>query len=111
MDQTHNETLDVNCIVKGTRYERNRKYWLKNREASLRSTLLHNVKSSGRVPASKTVEKYAITPEELLKNWRIYASNNHIPPLKSMKFAVLINNLTLQIGLKEIDVAHNTTQE
>ena len=110
MDQTHNETLDVKCPVKGPRYERNRKYWLKNQKASLRSTLLHNVKSCGRVPASKTVEKYAITPEELLKNWRIYASHNHISPLKNMKFAVLINNLTLGIALKEIDVAITTTQ-
>ena len=93
------------------RYERNRKYYLKNAEASMRSTLLHNVKTHGRVPAIKTVEKYAITPEELLANWRIYASHNLIPTLKSMKFAVLINNLTLQIGLKEIGVAIVSTKE
>ena len=111
MDETQNENLDVNHPVRGARYERNRKYYLKNAEASMRSTLLHNVKTHGRVPASKTVEKYAITPAELIKNWRIYASHNHIPPLKNMKFAVLINNLTLQIGVKEIDVAITTTQE
>ena len=33
--------------IHGPRYERNRKYYLKHTHESLRSTLLHNIKSRG----------------------------------------------------------------
>ena len=98
MDETHEQKINVNPPVRGPRYERNRKYYLKNALASMRSTLLHNVKSKGRIPSMKTVDRYQISPEELLKNWRIYISNNiNVPALKRVRFATLINNLTLQI--------------
>ena len=58
MDKT-NENNENNYIVttRGPRYERNRKYWFKNIEASLRSTLLYNVKkSNGRIHSNKTIK-------------------------------------------------------
>ena len=92
-----NESNENNDIVttRGPRYERNRKYWLKNIEASLRSTLLHNVKSNGRIPSNKTIKKYDLMPEELIKNWRFYKEKigEDIPPLKKLKFEILIRNL------------------
>lgn len=85
-------------IVRGPRYERNRKYYLKNIKASQRSTLLHGVKWSGRIPMVKTINYYDIKPEELILNWRHYAQlvqskNVGIPPLKLAKFRVLIANM------------------
>jgi len=87
----NNETV----ITHGPRYERNRKYWLKNTEASLRSTLLHNVKSSGRIPSEATVKKYSLRIDELIKNWRIFKEKVgcELSPIKKMKFEVLIVNL------------------
>ena len=38
----------------GPRWERNRKYYLKNTYQPLRSTLLHNIKSSGITPSEVT---------------------------------------------------------
>ena len=62
MDKT-NENNDI-FTTRGPRWERNRKYYLKNTEASLRSTLLHNVKSSGRIPSEATVKKYSLRIDE-----------------------------------------------
>ena len=89
MDQTPEEK------ERGPRYERNRKYYLKNTYQSLRSTLLHNVKTHGRVPSIKTTEKYDLLPEELIQNWRVYKQKvgPHLNPIKKMKFEVLIVNL------------------
>ena len=96
MDKT-NSTMESNKgdLAHGPRYERNRKYYLKNTHASLRSTLLHNIKTRGRVPSLKTTQKYGLLPEELMKNWRIYKENVdiEISPLKKIKFGVLICNL------------------
>ena len=95
MDKT-NSTMESNegDLARGPRYERNRKYYLKNNDASLRSTLLHNIKTRGRVPSLKTTQKYGLLPEELMKNWRIYKEKHtEISPLKKMKFGVLICNL------------------
>ena len=77
----------------GPRWERNRKYYLKNTYQSLRSTLLHNIKSTGRIPSEVTV-KDKIQVEELIKNWRIYKEKvgYELSPLKKMKFEVLIVN-------------------
>ena len=98
MDQTEEKENLNTTPTQRSRYERNRKYYLKNVEASLRSTLLHNVKSRGRIPSMKTVERYQISPEELLTKWRIYMSNHiDVPTLKRVRFALLINNLTLLI--------------
>ena len=68
MDKT-NSTMESNegDLARGPRYERNRKYYLKNTHASLRSTLLHNIKTRGRVPSIKTTQKYCLLPEELMK--------------------------------------------
>jgi len=57
MDKT-NITIESNegDLTHGPRYERNRKYYLKNTHASLRSTLLHNIKTRGRVPSIKTTQ-------------------------------------------------------
>ena len=96
MDKT-NSTMESNegDLARGPRYERNRKYYLKNTHASLRSTLLHNIKTRGRVPSLKTTHKYCLLPEELMKNWRIYKENvdTEMSPLKKIKFGVLICNL------------------
>ena len=96
MDETNEELILCEETQKNARYERNRKYYLKNTDANLRSTLLHNVKSSGRIPALKTLEKHKILVEDLVKNWRMYKESvgvDGIPPLKRMKFQVLISNL------------------
>ena len=81
--------------IHGPRYERNRKYYLKHTHESLRSTLLHNVKSKGRIPSESTVKKYDLKPEELIKHWRIYKEHigSHLSNLKEMKFKVLISNM------------------
>jgi len=80
--------------VRGSRYECNRKYYLKHTHESLRSTLLHTVKTKGRIPSMQTVEKYNLEPEELIRAWRLYKNNtNIICSLKEMKFKVLIHNI------------------
>ena len=81
--------------VRGPRYERNRKYYLKHTHESLRSTLLHNVKSKGRLPSMQTTKKYDLKPEELIKNWRLYKESvgSDLSHLKEMKFKVLISNM------------------
>ena len=81
--------------IHGPRYERNRKYYLKHTHESLRSTLLHNVKTKGRIPSESTVKKYDLKPEELIKEWRIYKENigSDVLALKEMKFKVLISNM------------------
>ena len=91
MDQTK-EIITVK--VRGPRYERNRKYYLKHTHESLRSTLLHNVKSKGRIPSMATVKKYDLKPEELVKEWRLYKLNvSSLCQLKEKKFKVLISNI------------------
>ena len=92
MDKT-NENNDI-FTTRGPRWERNRKYYLKNTYQSLRSTLLHNIKSNGRIPSEVTIKKYKIQVEELIKNWRIYKEKvgYELSPLKKMKFEVLIVN-------------------
>ena len=94
-EQDTDETVKIREVVRGPRYERNRKYYLKHTHESLRSTLLHNVKSKGRLPSMKTTKKYSLKPEELIKEWRIYRENAgaDCPALKEMKFKVLISNL------------------
>tara|TARA_B100000780_G_scaffold220912_1_gene159973 strand:+ start:358 stop:639 length:282 start_codon:yes stop_codon:yes gene_type:complete len=91
MDKTQN--LEI-LPTHGPRWERNRKYYLKNTHQSLRSTLLHNIKSNGRTPSEVTIKKYKIQVEELIKNWRIYKEKvgYELSPLKKMKFEVLIVN-------------------
>ena len=81
--------------VRGPRYERNRKYYLKHTHESLRSTLLHNVKSKGRIPSESTIKKYDLKPEELIKNWRLYKKSlgSDLSNLKEMKFKVMISNI------------------
>ena len=91
-----NETISSEILVKvrGPRYERNRKYYLKHTHESLRSTLLHNVKSKGRIPSLLTAKKYEIQPEELIKEWRLYKQNvSVVCDIKEMKFKVLIQNM------------------
>ena len=79
----------------GPRWERNRKYYLKNTHASLRSTLLHNIKTNGRIPSESIVQKYSLNVEELIKNWRLYKEKvgDELCPIRKMKFNVLIINL------------------
>ena len=81
--------------MNGPRYDRNRKYYLKNTYSSLRSTLLHNVKSRGRILSLETTKKYKILPEELIKAWRMYKENvgSDVSSLQEMKFKVLISNM------------------
>lgn len=89
-----NETTPVIVKVRGPRYERNRKYYLKHTHESLRSTLLHNVKSKGRIPSMQTAKKYDLEPEELIKEWKIYKSAaTSVCAIKEMKFKVLISNI------------------
>jgi hypothetical protein len=91
-----NETPEIITEkVRGPRYERNRKYYLKHTHESLRSTLLHNVKSKGRIPSMQTAKKYDLKPEELIKEWRLYKENapTGLCPLKETKFKVLISNI------------------
>ena len=92
-EQDTDETVKIREVVRGPRYERNRKYYLKHTHESLRSTLLHNVKSKGRLPSMKTTKKYSLKPEELIKEWRIFRETNDCPALKEMKFKVLISNM------------------
>ena len=89
-----NESEEIQENEKNARYERNRKYYLKHTFESLRSTLLHNVKSKGRIPSISTVEKYNLKPEELIREWRQYKENvSGVDDLKKMKFKVLISNM------------------
>ena len=90
-----NETNEIiTDKVRGPRYERNRKYYLKHTHESLRSTLLHNVKSNGRIPSMQTAKKYDLKPEELIKEWRLYkAKVTSLSHLKETKFKVLISNI------------------
>ena len=92
--QNMNETQEK-VKIRGPRYERNRKYYLKHTHESLRSTLLHNVKSKGRIPSEATVKKYDLKAEELIKNWRLHKQNlgSDLSDLKEMKFKVLIHNI------------------
>ena len=90
MDKSENKIEET----KNARYKRNRKYYLKHTWESLRSTLLHNVKSKGRIPSMSTVEKYNLLPEELIQEWRVYSENKpDLDSLKKMKFKVLISNM------------------
>ena len=90
----HQEIDHIGEKQKNARYERNRKYYLKHTFESLRSTLLHNVKSKGRIPSMSTVGKYNLTPEELIREWRQFKENvSDVDPLKTMKFKVLIGNM------------------
>ena len=89
-----NKSEEIEQIQKNARYIRNRKYYLKHTHESLRSTLLHNVKKKGRIPSLVTVEKYSLTPEELIKEFRQYKENvPELDNLKKMKFRVLISNM------------------
>ena len=89
--QIENQTVER---IHGPRYERNRKYYLKHTYESLRSTLLHNVKSKGRIPSIATVNKYNLKPEELIKEWRIFRDHkSEVSELKEIKFKVLISNM------------------
>ena len=91
----NDQTLEKNVTSHGPRYERNRKYYLKNTHASLRSTLLHNIKTNVRIPSEPTSKKNSLTIEELIKNWRSYKQKVgcELSPIKKMKFEVLIVNL------------------
>ena len=93
--KTMDEMNQTSEKVRGPRYERNRKYYLKHTHESLRSTLLHNVKSKGRLPSMQTTKKYDLKPEELIKNWRLYKESvgSDLSHLKEMKFKVLISNM------------------
>ena len=94
MDPINETQKIITEKVHGPRYERNRKYYLKHTHESLRSTLLHNVKSKGRIPSMLTAKKYDLKPEELIKEWRLYRSKvTSLCPLKEMKFKVLISNI------------------
>ena len=94
MENTNESNVPIQK-VRGPRYERNRKYYLKHTHESLRSTLLHNVKSNGRIPSLATVQKYDLKPEELIKEYRIFKQNNatDVSEIKEMKFKVLIHNM------------------
>ena len=81
-----------------TRYERNHRYYLKNRMASMRSSLLHNVKSMGRLPKLATLQKYDISLQEFLRNYNIYLSSlqinfHNLPYFKQAKIAFLMKIL------------------
>jgi len=86
--------IDKTEKIRGPRYERNRKYYLKHTHESLRSTLLHNVKSKGMIPSIKTTQKYDLKPEELIHEWRNYKDKtSDLCNVKEMKFKVLISNM------------------
>ena len=91
MDKTPEKEKQVH----GARYERNRKYYLKNTHSSLRSTLLHNIKTNGRLPSEPTIKKYNLLIEEIIKNYRLYTEKvgSDLCPLKKQRFEVLIINL------------------
>ena len=77
------------------RYERNRRYYLKNRMMSMRNTVLHNIKSMGRLPKVATLQKYEISLHEFMKNYNLYLSKLHIsfhklPQFKQAKIANLM---------------------
>ena len=96
MDKSNEPTENkVRSLTHGPRWERNRKYYLKNTHQSLRSTLLHNIKTNGRIPSEATVKKYSLHVDELIKNWRLYKEKVgcELSLLKKMKFEVLIVNL------------------
>ena len=76
------------------RYERNRRYYLKNKTASMRSTLLHNVKTMGRVPRIYTMHKYKISPDEFMNNYRVFLNGlninlSNLPEDKKVKIAAI----------------------
>ena len=77
------------------RYERNRRYYLKNRMASMKSSLLHNVKSMGRLPKLATLQKYEISLQEFLQNYNLYLSQlqisfHKLPEFKQAKITNLM---------------------
>ena len=65
MDKT-TQNLEI-LPAHGPRWERNRKYYLKNTYQSLRSTLLHNIKSNGRIPSEVTKNPGRRTGEYIKK--------------------------------------------
>ena len=78
-----------------SRYERNRRYYLKNRIASMRATVLHNVKTHGRLPKFATLQKYEISLQEFTKYLNMYFSKlditlNKLPKIKQVKIAKLM---------------------
>ena len=94
MDDMNETNEIITDKVRGPRYERNRKYYLKHTHESLRSTLLHNVKTNGRIPSIETTKKYKLKPEELVKEWRLYKESvTSLSHLKETKFKVLISNI------------------
>ena len=77
------------------RYERNRRYYLKNRMMSMRNTVLHNIKSMGRLPKFATLQKYEISLQEFTKYLNMYFSKlditlNKLPKIKQAKIAKLM---------------------
>ena len=61
----------------------------------MRSAVLHNVKTHGRLPKFATLQKYEISLEEFLKNYNLHLSSlqitfNKLPQVKQAKIANLM---------------------
>ena len=61
---------------------------------SMRSTILHNVKTQGRTPKFATLQKYEISLQEFTKYLNMYFSKlditlNKLPKIKQAKIAKL----------------------
>ena len=86
--------MDDMNTAKIARARVNHKYYEANKIKNHRASLLHNVKTKGRVPTLRSVAHYEIDLPELLVKWRVYKSKTEtIPENKLRKFQVLIANM------------------
>ena len=92
----YNSEIQNPILYKSSRYEANKKYYNSHKHKAHRLSLLFAVKTKGRIPSLATVEKYSLEIGEIVQKWREYKStksSGEIPPLKIMKFEVLLLNM------------------
>ena len=92
----YNSEIQNPILYKSSRYEANKKYYNSHKHKAHRLSLLFAVKTKGRIPSLATVEKYSLEIGEIVQKWREYKSTKspgEIPPLKIMKFEVLLLNM------------------
>ena len=74
-----------------TRAQINHSYYERNKHASHRKCLLHNMKTRGRVPQQETVRKYEIDIAQLVSAWRTYVKAVPEPSAEKIgKFQTLL---------------------
>ena len=87
------QDMDAMDVAKITRAKVNKKYYEANKIKNHRASLLHNVKTRGRVPTLRSVTHYEIDLPELLCKWRVYKSKTENIPANKLKMQVLVANM------------------